>query len=288
MSQRCLKREQSRPSSLISTKPHRDHGPRHHKYTTPQHPPPSTYTNPPIPAAVAACPAIVGTTEAIRHAQRQNTREEQRGRKTHLTVSLLRRSVYSARFDGAAVVLKAGKLWVDTTGVARAAGLHPFSGYFLQYHDMAAVWRAQGYAKGEGMVTTVSEDPPFLNWVFVDRATHEVKYGVRDQAEPQLVGPWDVTKADRRLMFQGWEGFVAVEETEGDPLWALYFDCRDDGLRSEGRVGTRDLRMLALEIWRREMRVDRDQAIRERIERIQAREEEEDEEEKDSEETTVS
>lgn len=233
-------------------------------------------------ASIAACPAIIGTTEAVRQGQRQNTREEQRGRKTNLTVSLLRRSSYSSRFDGAFIVLKDNKLWVDTTGVARAEGLHPFTGYFLKYHDMEQYWRQQGYFKGEGMVTTISDDPPFLNWVYVDRETHEVKYGVRDQAEPQFVGPWDVTKADRRLTFQGWEGFVAVEETEGSGLWALYFDCEDDGLREKGRVGTQDLRMLALEVWRRETRIDRDQAVKERIERIQAREE------LDSEETTVS
>ena len=231
---------------------------------------------------MAACPAIIGTTEAVRQGQRQNTREEQRGRKTHLTVSLLNRSAYSSRFDGAFIVLKDNKLWVDTTGVARQQGLHPFSGYFLKYHDMETYWRQQGYHKGEGMVTTVSEDPPFLNWVFVDRKTHAVKYGVRDEAEPHFVGPWDVTKADRRLTFQGWEGFAAVEETEGSPLWALYFDCKDDGLRSDDRVGTQDLRMLALEIWRREMRIDREQAVEERIERIKAREE------STSEETTVS
>lgn len=235
-----------------------------------------------IPAAVAACPAIIGTTEAVRQGQRENQREEQRGRKTNLVVSLLRRSSYSPRFDGAFIVLKDNKLWVDTTGQAQREDLHAFSGYFLKYPSKEELWREQGYAKGEGMVTTISDAPPFLNWVFVDKKTHEVKYGVRKDAEPQYVGPWDVTKADRRLMFQGWEGFVAVEETEGSGLWALYFDVKDDGLRARGRVGTKNLRMLALEVWRRELRVEHEQAVAERIERIKEREEQE------SEETTVS
>ncbi|KAK5166131.1 uncharacterized protein LTR77_008392 [Saxophila tyrrhenica] len=232
-----------------------------------------------ILTAVAACPAIIGTTEAVRHGQRQNAREEHRGRKTHLTVSLLRRSEYSQRFDGAFVVLKEKKLWVDTTGLStRDEGLR----YFLPYHNMAEVWKEAGFAKGEGMVTTISNDPPFLNWVYVDRATHEVKYGVRDEAEPHRVGPWDTTKFERRLMFEGWEGFIAVEETEGSGLWALYFDVKDDGLRGAGQVGMQDLRMLEVEIWRRELRVDRETAMVERVERIKAREE------TSSEETTVS
>lgn len=75
------------------------------------------------------------------------------------------------------------------TGVASEQGLRPFSGYFLKYHNMEEHWRQQGYAYGEGMVTTISDDPPFLNWVYMDRYTHEVKYGVRDAAEPHFVGP---------------------------------------------------------------------------------------------------
>ena len=132
------------------------------------------------------------------------------------------------------------------------------------------------------MVTTISNDPPYLNWVYVDRNTHEVKYGIRDQAEPHLKGPWDVSKVDRRLMFEGWEGFVAVEEAEGSNLWAVYFDRDDDGLRSAGRIGNESKRMLPLEVWRKEVRMDLDGAVEERRERLQAQGE------MSSEETTVS
>jgi len=59
-----------------------------------------------ILTAVAACPAIIGTTEAIRHGQKQNNREHHRGQKYHLTASLLKRSVYSQQFEGAYIVLK--------------------------------------------------------------------------------------------------------------------------------------------------------------------------------------
>lgn len=151
---------------------------------------------------------------------------------------------------------------------------------------MADTWRAQGYRRGEGMVSTISDDPPFLNWIYVDRHTHEVKYGVRSEAEPHLVGPFDVTKTDKRLNFQGWEGFVAVEEKDGSGLWALYFDVEDDGLTGEERVGTQDLRMLSLEVWRKEMRMDREAAMEEREERVRAREEHDNR--SDSGETTVS
>ena len=228
-----------------------------------------------ILTAVAACPAIIGTTEAVRQGQRQNAREEHRGRKCNLTITLLTSSYYSSRFNGAKIVLKDNKLWVDVSSSSGASeliqSLHPFTGYFLPYPDMASVWRQAGYHKAEGMVTTISNDPPFLNWVYVDRSTHEVKYGIRDEAQPHRVGPWDVTKIDRRLTFEGWEGFIVVEEEEGSGLWALYFDCNDDGLRSGGRVGTKGRRMLAVEVWRKELRIDMTTAVDERVERLKER-----------------
>ena len=64
----------------------------------------------------------------------------------------------------------------------------------------------------------------------------------------------------------------------------LYFDVEDDGLRGEGLVGTKRLRMLALEIWRRELRLNREDAVSEREDRLKARREKDEE----SEETTVS
>lgn len=63
-----------------------------------------------ILTAIAACPAIVGTTEAVRQGQRQNAREEHRGRKSHLVVRLPSKNIYSSNFDGARVVLKDKKV----------------------------------------------------------------------------------------------------------------------------------------------------------------------------------
>jgi hypothetical protein len=82
----------------------------------------------------------------------------------------------------------------------------------------------------------------------VDQETYEVKYGLRQDSEHQLVGPWDCTRIDKRVTLEGWEGFMAVEENEGS--WALYFDRDDNGLegkRSKGRI-------LEVEMTRKERR----------------------------------
>lgn len=144
---------------------------------------------------------------------------------------------------------------------------HPFTRYYLPYPDTEEIWRRAGF-KGEGLVTTISDVPPFLNRVFVDRITHEVKYGVRAEAQTQIVGPWDCTAVDRWPTLEGWEDFIAVEEDDGSDLWALYFDKDDDELKIRDRIGTRSKRMLAVEIWRKELKKTKDASRAERLEKI--------------------
>jgi hypothetical protein len=225
-----------------------------------------------ILTAVVACPAIVGTTEAIRHGQNENNRNEHRSRKYHLVVTLLHRSVYSSRFEKAPIVLKNNKFYIDTRNDVRGGEYFPATVNYLEFPGKKQIWRKAGYALGEGLVTYIN-DERFLNWVYVDAKTHEVKYGVRAEAEPNVVGPWDCTKVERRLTFQAWEGFIAVQEEDGDELWALYFDCDDDGLTGNDGIGKKGKRMLEVEVWRKEMRRDMDTAMNERRGRLEEREE---------------
>lgn len=123
---------------------------------------------------------------------------------------------------------------------------HPFAGYFLGHpeHD----WGRQG----EGLVSTITDDPPQLNWIYIDNATYEVKYGNKLESEDQLVGPWNCTKVDRRITFDGWEGFLVVDEAPD--TWALYFDLEDNGLK--GKVIGK--RKLEIELSRKEMKKTRE------------------------------
>lgn len=112
-----------------------------------------------------------------------------------------------------------------------------------------------------GLVSTISDDPPLLNWIYVDRDTLELKYGNRTQSREHFVGPWDWTAdADddgdgegqgegegEGLVFEGWEGFVLVEEEEG--VWGVRFDRGDDGLK--GVVGVKGKRVLRVSLERK-------------------------------------
>lgn len=130
---------------------------------------------------------------------------------------------------------------LSADGSSKPAG-HPFAGYFFPYPDKD--WGRQG----EGLVSTISDKPPQLNWIYVDEKTGELKYGLRAEAEDHLVGPWDCTRIDKRLTLEGWEGFMAVQV--GPSLWALYFDQDDNGLK--GKVFRQ--RILEIELTRKEMR----------------------------------
>ena len=74
-----------------------------------------------------------------------------------------------------------------------------------------------------------------LNWIYVDKDTMELKHGNRTQSKEHHVGPWDWTEDEAGLTFEGWEGFVAVQDDEGE--WQVFFDRDDDGLK--GFVGKR-------------------------------------------------
>jgi hypothetical protein len=134
------------------------------------------------------------------------------------------------------------KLYLAAPGVEDEED-HPFAGYFLPYPDHN--WGRLG----EGLVSTISDDPPQLNWIYVDEDTYEVKYGNRVESQEHIIGPWDCTSLDRRITLEGWEGFVAVREGKGN--WALYFDREDNGL--EGLVSPKK-RKVEVELSRKEMK----------------------------------
>ena len=124
------------------------------------------------------------------------------------------------------------------TGNGDDAG-HPFAGYYLPYPDTSY----------EGLVSSITSSAPIMNWIYVDQSTYEVKYGIRKDAQPNITGPFDCTRQDRRLLLEGWEGFVAVEEGNE---WALYFDRDDNGLK--GKIAP-DRMVLEVQLCRQEKKV---------------------------------
>ncbi|KAF3058118.1 hypothetical protein GL218_05230 [Daldinia childiae] len=151
---------------------------------------------------LVAFSAVVGTSEAIRQIQSDSKRKEHRSRKNNLIVRCPKSSQYSPILEGRRVVLSGDKLYIDTGTDHDQAFGHPFAGYFLPYPD----------SKYSGLVTTICDEPPIMNWIYIDRDTYEIKFGTRPLAQPNWPGPFDCSRQDRRLTFSGWEGFHAVKE----------------------------------------------------------------------------
>ncbi|KAJ5028407.1 hypothetical protein PSV08DRAFT_280500 [Bipolaris maydis] len=107
-----------------------------------------------------------------------------------------------------------------------------------------------------GLVSTISDDPPMLNWVYCDKNTYELRYSNRTGSIMHHIGVWDWSEDESHLTFDGWEGFVAIDEWDGadeDPStpwgreglrWAVYFDKDDNGLK--GRRKGRDMFEISL------------------------------------------
>ena len=129
------------------------------------------------------------------------------------------------QLQGMQVVLQDGALFLEPQA---ASTRHPFTGYLLPYPENPY----------DGIVSTINTDN-MLNWVFIDVDTYRLRYGVRAEAQTQLTGPIslvsDPAGNEWRIAFDGWEGFVAVQEDEEE--WAIYFDVNDNGLAGKVEEG---------------------------------------------------
>ncbi|PVF95417.1 hypothetical protein CPB86DRAFT_827951 [Serendipita vermifera] len=126
--------------------------------------------------------------------------------------------------DGMQVVLRNGKLYLDDPDPDKRqfSDGHAFSGFYLEYAPIKP--------PPMGLVSTIQPDPPELNWIYVDTNTLEMKYGNKTPSIQHIVGPWDWTQDQSAVTIEGWEGFVAVEESPG--VWILCYDRDDDLLES--------------------------------------------------------
>lgn len=93
-------------------------------------------------------------------------------------------------------------MWIDHPLAPRPG--HKFNGYYFKYPN------EQGY---QGMVSTIQDDPPMLNWLYVDKDTGAVRYGSRKDTTGHIIGPWGWSEDEQLLTMDDddWR-FIAVEE----------------------------------------------------------------------------
>lgn len=82
-----------------------------------------------------------------------------------------------------------------------------------------------------GLVSQVWDDPPLLNWIYIDKDTMEVKYGNKSASITHNIGPWDWSEDEVQIVFDDMDAafinaFYAVERLPGK--WQLFFDMKGD------------------------------------------------------------
>ncbi|KAF2726867.1 hypothetical protein EJ04DRAFT_452474, partial [Polyplosphaeria fusca] len=181
--------------------------------------------------------------ESIRQAQGEDGRVEDRADRYNFIAHCIRSSAKASELNDQPLMLRNGKIYIDTDLLQEDGASHICSGYYAPYPD----------GSYEGLVTTINDAATTMNWVYVEINTNELRCGDRKDADRNLAGPFDRTRETRHLTFQEWEGFCAVEETPG--IWAVYFDTDDNALKDKVPLGTI---ILEIEIELQEKRYEMD------------------------------
>ncbi|KAK4555932.1 hypothetical protein LTR86_007152 [Recurvomyces mirabilis] len=177
---------------------------------------------------------VTGVAQGVQeqHKQIADVSNQRRMLKFHIDISVdpSLRNGKSAALHGCIVTVHDDKMWIEPqnheTGWPVDTKHHPFTGFYLAYPD-----DNRPYTRG--MVSTISVEPPMLNWIYIDTTTYELKYANRSGSIEHHVGSfnWTSDELDSSITFDEFEGFIAVEEKPDK--WALYFDLDDDGLKSK-------------------------------------------------------
>ncbi|KAF2110956.1 hypothetical protein BDV96DRAFT_193532 [Lophiotrema nucula] len=205
---------------------------------------------------ITAIPVVTGVAEGVSYQQKQNEEaaNETRMVKFNILVSCDSKDELAEEVDNGILVVRHERVWIVPRETKDGKPvpidpvddiqppLHAFAGFYIQYPD------DDRSPPERGLVSTISEDPPVLNWIYIDKNTYQARHGNRTASIEHMVGEWDWTEDESAVMLDGWEGFVAVDESEvpgweDTPwgkeglAWALYFDKDDNGLkgRKKGR-----------------------------------------------------
>jgi len=113
-------------------------------------------------------------------------------------------------------------MWIDHPAAPMPG--HKFMGWYFMYPSEA---------QHLGLVSTVSDDPPALGWIFVDKDSHLVRHGSRGETlGGHTIGPWHWSNDEQWLTLEGDDAnFVAVQLE--NKKWVVAWDG-DGRIRSSG------------------------------------------------------
>ncbi|EXJ62227.1 hypothetical protein A1O7_02660 [Cladophialophora yegresii CBS 114405] len=175
---------------------------------------------------LTAIPTVTGVCQAV-HGQREHKQREKDARrmqKFYIDVYCEAQSSRTREIHEKRLVLKDGRVWIGPhEALNPCEDGYVIEAFYIEYPDNERV------PVPLGLVSQVQEDPPLLNWIYVDKDTMELKYGNKSASIEHHVGPWDWTEDEEGITFDETEAFTAVEDP-ATRKWQLYYDMDDDGL----------------------------------------------------------
>ncbi|KAB8238400.1 S-adenosylmethionine-dependent methyltransferase [Aspergillus alliaceus] len=177
-----------------------------------------------------AIPTVTGVALGVSEQRKANERknDERRMAKFLIDVETSGETQEDSEVCGKRFVLRNNKVYLDDPNpLKRKVPSHTVTSFYIEYPELE---ETKHLKRGLGLVTSISDNPPMLGWIYVDRNTHELKYGNRTVSVEHVVGPWDWTEDETMITLEEFEDFYAVQEEDGD--WAVYFDRDGDELES--------------------------------------------------------
>jgi hypothetical protein len=94
---------------------------------------------------------------------------------------------------------------------------HDFCGFYFKYPS------EEGHL---GLVSTIADDTPMLNWIYVNHDTQAMQYGPRRDTVSQNIGPWGFSDDETLLTLdENADGFIVRREIyEGLKRWVIHWD----------------------------------------------------------------
>ncbi|KAB8259108.1 VPS28-domain-containing protein [Aspergillus pseudonomiae] len=177
---------------------------------------------------IAAIPTVTGVALGVSEQRKANERknDERRMAKFLIDVETNGETQEDSEVCGKRFVLRNNKVYLDDPNPSkRKLPSHTVTSFYIEYPELE---ETKHLKRGLGLVTTISDNPPMLGWIYVDKDTHELKYGNRTASVEHVVGPWDWTEDETTITLEESPDFYAVQEEDGD--WAVYFDRDGDEL----------------------------------------------------------
>ncbi|KAL4912834.1 VPS28 protein-domain-containing protein [Aspergillus aurantiobrunneus] len=179
---------------------------------------------------LTAIPTVTGISLGCSEQRKQNQRQddEKRMAKFYTDVECTDDVEESKELHGKRAVLRNNKVYIDDPSPTnRKVEAHAGQAFYIDYPEPDHMKHLK---RGLGLVTTIQDNPPMLNWIYADKDTHELKYGNRTQSCEHVPGPWDWRDGETTVVLEKKRGLCAVRE--GDGSWAVYFDRHGDELQS--------------------------------------------------------